>query len=98
MLELLAFVILLATAAALTAPLRRRLVLPDWLVRARERRRPGVPVTAWFAALFLMGVSWLIGERRGLLGVLLLLTWVLAPLTAAAITRLWIRPAAGDRR
>ena len=98
MLELVACVVLVLTAALLTAPLRRRLVLPGWLVRARERGRPGVPVTAWLTAFLVMGVCWLIGEQRGVLGALLLLLWVFAPLTAARVTVLWLRRAEPGQR
>lgn len=75
----------------LLRPWVRRRPLPAWLARARERGRPGVPVTAWLAAILLMTLAWWIGERRGLFGLLLLLVWLLAPLTAAWITALWIR-------
>ena len=91
MLELVVFVVLLLTGAVLTTPLWRRLTLPDWLVRARQRGRPGVPVTSWLAALLIMGLCWLIGERRGVLGGLLLLLWVLAPMAALGVTGLWLR-------
>lgn len=91
MLELTALVVLVLSAAVLTAPLWRRLALPRWLARARERGRPGVPVTAWLGAVLVMGVSWLIGEQRSLAGALLLLLWVLAPLGAILVTGLWIR-------
>lgn len=91
MLELVVFVVLLLTGAVLTAPLWRRLTLPDWLVRARQRGRPGVPVTAWLAAILLMGFAWLLGERRGGLGGLLFLLWVVAPLAALGVTGLWLR-------
>ena len=79
------------SAAMVTGPLWRRLTLPDWLVRARQRGRPGVPVTSWLAALLIMGLCWLIGERRGVLGGLLLLLWVLAPMAALGVTGLWLR-------
>lgn len=98
MLELTALVILVLGAAVLTAPLRRRAALPGWLARARERGRPGVPVTAWLGAVLVMGVCWLIGEQRGLAGVLLFLLWVLAPLAAILVTGLWIRRPETRRR
>ncbi len=91
MLELVVFVVLLLTGAVLTAPLWRRLTLPDWLGRARQRGRPGVPVTAWLAAVLVMGFAWLLGERRGVLGGLLFLLSVLAPLAALGVTGLWLR-------
>src|SRR5512139_1008451 len=98
MLELTALVILVLGAAVLTAPVRRRVALPGWLVRARERGRPGVPVTAWVGAALVMAVCWLIGERRGLVGMALLLLWVLAPLTAVLVTGLWLRRPETRRR
>lgn len=98
MLELVVFVVLLLTGALLTAPLWRRLTLPDWLVRARQRGRPGVPVTAWLAAVLLMGFAWLLGERRGVLGGLLFLLWVLAPLAALGVTGLWLRRPVARKR
>jgi len=98
MLELVVFVVLLLTGAVLTAPLWRRVTLPGWLVRARERGRPGVPVTAWLAAILIMGFAWLLGERRGVLGGLLFLLWVMAPLTALGVTGLWLRRTVTRRR
>jgi hypothetical protein len=98
MLELTALAILVVSAAVLMAPLRRRVTLPGWLARARERGRPGVPVTAWLGAVLVMGVCWLIGEQRGLAGVALLLLWVLAPLVAILVTGLWIRRPGTGRR
>lgn len=75
----------------LIRPTLRRRALPAWLARARARRRPGIPVTAWLLALLLMALAWWIGERRGILGFLLLATWLMAPLSAAWLTLLWIR-------
>jgi hypothetical protein len=97
MLEVVVLIVLLLTGALLTAPLWRRLTLPAWLVRARLRGRPGVPVAAWLAAILIMGFAWLLGERRGVLGGLLFLLWVLAPLAALGVTGLWLRRPARPR-
>jgi hypothetical protein len=91
MLELVLLVIAGGCVFLLTRPLRRRYPLPEWLVRGRVRRRPGIPVTAWLGALLLMGLAWLIGERRGLLGFLSLSIWIIAPLIAAWVTWYWVR-------
>jgi hypothetical protein len=72
-------------------PLLRRLQPPAWLVRARARRRPGIPVTSWLAALLLMGMVWLIGDRRGILGIIGLSVWISAPMIASWVTWYWIR-------
>lgn len=91
MTELVLFILTVALTGCLLRPVLRKIPLPAWLVRARERGRPGVPLSAWLAAAAIMGLSWLIGERRGLFGLLLLLTWILAPLLAAWISLLWVR-------
>ena len=44
---------------------RRREGIAGTVREARKRRRPGIPVTAWIAALLLMELAWLFGERRG---------------------------------
>jgi hypothetical protein len=91
MLEIAALIILVTCAGWLSAPLLRRAPLPSWLARARARGRPGVPLTAWLAAGMLMALLWMIGEQQGLVGWLLLLLWVAAPLVAARISLLWLR-------
>jgi hypothetical protein len=98
MLEITALIVLAVCAGVFSAPLFRRMAVPGWLARARARRRLGVPVTAWLAAAALMALLWVIGERQGLLGWLLLLCWVAAPLLAARISLLWLprdRPPVG---
>lgn len=89
--EILIYAATVALAGLLLRPVLRRLPVPAWLERARRRGRPGVPVTAWLGCLLLLGVLWLIGEFRGLAGALLFGLWVLAPITAAWITSLWLR-------
>ena len=91
MTELLAQLAAFGLAACFAWPLFRRLPVPDWLVQARARGRPGVPVTAWLAAFLLMGVTWLVGERRGITGLVLLGCWLAAPLAALRITLFWRR-------
>jgi hypothetical protein len=91
MTELALFVFTVLLTGCLLRPLLRKVPLPAWLVRAQGRGRPGVPVTAWLGAGAIMGLSWLIGEQRGLLGLLLLLTWIIAPLLAGWISVFWIR-------
>lgn len=91
MLEFVLFGIAAACITLLVRPLRRRFTLPDWLVRARIRRRPGIPVTAWIAALLLMEFAWLFGERRGLGAVLALSIWIGAPLVAIWVSWYWIK-------
>ncbi len=73
-------------------PWLRRRALPAWLVRARARRRPGIPVTSWLGALLLMWIAWLIGEQRGIPGFVLALVWVGAPMVAGWVTWFWLRP------
>lgn len=80
-----------ALTAILLRPGLRRLPVPGWLARARQRGRPGVPVTAWLAALLLVAVAWMFGERRGLAGLILLGVWLLAPIGAAWVSALWLR-------
>ena len=91
MLEFVLFAIAAFCVALLVRPLRRRFALPDWLVRARLRRRPGIPVTAWIAALLVMELAWLFGERRGLGAVLALGVWIGAPLVAMWVSWYWIK-------
>ena len=92
MTELVLLAVTVVATGLLVGPLLRRVPVPGWISRARERGRPGVPVSAWVAAGGLMGLCWLIGERRGLAGVLLLTIWIGAPVTAAWISGLWLRP------
>ena len=89
--ELLIYCTTVALAGVLLRPVLRRLPVPGWLRRAQQRGRPGVPVTAWLAALLLLAALWLIGERRGLAGLLLLSLWLSGPIVAAWITSLWFR-------
>ncbi len=91
MTELALFLVTVTLTGLLLRPLLRQVPLPGWLVRARARGRPGVPVTAWLAAGGIMGLAWLIGEQRGLISLLLLLAWVVAPVLAAWISLLWLR-------
>lgn len=98
MLEALVLVITALSARILLAPLLRRLRPPAWLERARIRGRPGVPVTAILAALLLMLLLWLIGERRGLPGAVLFLFWIAAPLTAFELLIRWRRPRREQRQ
>ena len=91
MLEFVLWVIAAGCVVLLARPLRRRLPLPEWLVRARKRRRPGIPVTAWIAALLLMELAWLFGERRGLAALLPLSIWIVAPLLATWVSWYWIK-------
>lgn len=91
MVEFLVLVATILLAAWLLRPVLRRLPVPGWLVRAHARGRPGVPVTAWLGALLLMWVAWLLGERRGLVGALLYIIWILAPLAALRVTVWWTR-------
>ncbi len=91
MLELMVLAVTVAAARLLLTPLRRRVRPPGWFVRARERGRPGVPVTTVLATLLGMGALWLIGERRGVPGALLLLFWIAIPLTAVEILLAWRR-------
>lgn len=91
MLELVLWVIAAGCVMLLARPLRRRLTLPDWLVRARKRRRPGIPVTAWIAALLLMELAWLFGERRGPGAWLGLSIWIGAPLLATWVSWYWMK-------
>jgi hypothetical protein len=89
--ELVLLVVTVLATGILVGPGLRRVPLPAWLARARERGRPGVPVSAWFVAGGLMGLCWLVGEQRGLAGLLLLLVWVGAPVMATGISALWLR-------
>jgi hypothetical protein len=91
MLELGMWALAAMSIAFLGWPLLRRMHIPAWLVRARARRRPGIPVTSWLAALLLMGMVWLIGDHRGILGVIGLCIWIGAPMIAGWVTWYWIR-------
>ena len=99
MLEFLFFAIAIAVLAWLIRPFLRGRSLPAWLKRARLRGRPGVPVTAWFLAVLLMWITWLIGDQRGPFALLLWLMWIGGPLVACWLTWLWVRGRAnGERR
>jgi hypothetical protein len=100
MLELLFSATAIAVLTWLVRPFFRGRPLPAWLERARLRGRPGVPVTAWLLAVVLMGVTWLIGDQRGIGAFILWLIWIGAPLAASWLTWLWIRrkPAAANGR
>ena len=87
--ELLLLALTIVAAGVVIRPLRTRVRRPQWLERARQQGRPGIPVTAWVGATLLMSLAWLIGERRGLVGVALLLVWIGAPLAALGITLSW---------
>ncbi|MGH2626279.1 MAG: hypothetical protein ACRDHY_06460 [Anaerolineales bacterium] len=91
MVEAIVLVVTVLAARVLAAPLLRRVRPPAWFERLRARGRPGVPLLATLGALLLMVGLWLIGERRGLLNLLLLLLWIAAPLTAWEILRAWRR-------
>lgn len=91
MIELLAQLAAFGLAGWFAWPLFRRLPVPGWLERARLRGRPGVPVTAWLAATGLMAAVWLTGERRGVVGLILLSLWLTAPLAALWVTLRWRR-------
>lgn len=95
MLELLSFFTAVAIAGYLARPFARGRPLPARLERARLRGRPGVPVTAWFGAVLLMSITWLIGEQRGIPGFLLWLLWIGGPLVACWLTVLWVRKRPG---
>lgn len=94
MIELLAYTLTLMAVGVLAAPVVRRLAAPTWYRLARERGRPGIPVLAVGGALVLTGILWLIGERRGVFGAILLILWFGAPLTAFFVVRAWLT----DRR
>ena len=91
MLELFSFALAIALLFWLIRPLLRGRLLPAWLERARLRGRPGVPVTTWLLAVLLMWVTWLIGDQRGIIALLLWLIWIGGPLIAAWLTWLWTR-------
>ena len=91
MLEFVLFAIAAGCITLLIRPFRHRFKLPEWLVRARIRRRPGIPVTTWLGALLLMEVAWLIGERRGIGRLLALAVWIGAPMVAIWISWYWIK-------
>jgi hypothetical protein len=91
MLELILFAIAATCLTLLGRPLLARVGLPAWLVRARIRRRPGIPVTAWILALLSMELAWMIGDRRGLGAILALLLWTGLPMLAIWLTWYWLR-------
>lgn len=91
MLELLLFAIGAICLTLLGRPVLARLGLPAWLVRARIRRRPGIPVTAWIVALLSMELAWMIGERRGPAAWLALFLWIGMPMSAIWVTWYWLR-------
>ena len=91
MLEFLLLAVAGACVMVLLRPVLRRWPLPGWLVRARIRRRPGIPITSLLAAFLLMEFAWLFGEQRGGLAVLALAVWIGAPLTAAWVTWYWLK-------
>lgn len=94
MVELLVYTLTLIAVGVLAAPVVRRLPAPKWYRLARERGRPGIPVVTVGGALVLMGILWLIGERRGVFGSTLLILWLGAPLTGFFVVRTWLT----DRR
>lgn len=94
MIELIVLLVTLLGAGILVSPMVARLPAPAWYQRARERGRPGIPVVAVVGALTMMGILWLIGERRGVLGLIVLGLWLAAPLTAFFVVRTWFT----DRR
>lgn len=91
MLELILLILGVACLGLLVRPAVRRWTPPAWWVRARARRRPGIPITAWLAALLLMELIWLIGEQRNVLSFFAMVIWFGAPLTAAWITWYWLK-------
>lgn len=92
------FLLTLAAALLLVLPLARRLPVPGWYARARQRGRPGVPVVSVLGALLLMALAWWIGERRGWFGAVLQLVWIGAPLLAVLINLDWRRTRRAARR
>jgi len=91
-LELLVFVVTVVLARALTAPVVRRVPSPSWFERLRPRQRPGVPVVTIGGGLLVMGILYLIGERRGVFGVVLLLLWIGIPVFVwTVLARWWAR-------
>jgi hypothetical protein len=97
MTEPLVLVVTVIAAAFLLRPLLNRLPAPRWYVRARDRGRPGIPVTVALAAALVLAIAWTIGERRGVLGGILLILWIGAPLTAWRVFRSWYRRPRGPR-
>ena len=94
MIELAIYLVTLVAVGVLVAPVVRRLPAPAWYLRARDRGRPGIPVVAALGSLLLLGLLWLLGEQRGVIGTGALVLWIGAPLTAFFVIRTWIR----DRR
>lgn len=92
MTEPLALLVTVAATSVLLRPLLDRIRTPSWYERARQRGRPGVPVTVALSAAVLMTIAWMIGERRGVGGVILLLVWIGAPLTTWRVVRAWYLP------
>ena len=92
MLEFLLFVMTVVLVRVLTAPLVRRFPSPGWFERLRARGRPGVPVVTVAGVLVMMLILWLIGERRGVFGFLLMTFWVGTPVLAwIVLSRWWAR-------
>jgi hypothetical protein len=91
LIELLALLLTVVASRILLAPVLHRVEGPPWYQRAKARGRPGIPVVTVLGCLLLMSLAWLIGERRGLLGALMLALWIGAPLAAWEILRSWRR-------
>jgi hypothetical protein len=89
--ELLVLFVTVVAARILVAPLVRRIPSPAWYERAKLRGRPGIPITTGLGTLLLMGLFWLIGERRGVVGAVLLVLWIAVPAAAWEILRSWRR-------
>ena len=94
MIELAIYLVTLVAVGVLAAPVVRRLPAPAWYLRARDRGRPGIPVVTALGSLLLLGLLWLLGEQRGVIGTVALVLWIGAPLTAFFVIGTWIR----DRR
>jgi hypothetical protein len=90
-LEVALYLLTVAFLGVLISPLIRRFRSPLWFQRLRERKRPGVPVLICLAGAGLMALAWMLGERRGLLGILLMLIWYGTPLVVLHILAAWRR-------
>jgi multisubunit Na+/H+ antiporter MnhG subunit len=97
MTEPLVLVVTVIAAAFLLRPILDRLPAPRWYARARERGRPGIPVTMTLVAALVLAMEWMIGERRGVFGGILLILWIGAPLAAWRVFRSWYRRPHGPR-